>query len=360
MRLGTEEAEGPRAFRLTASQLADRSIRMELYWWIKGFAKTLVWMIVTMISPEWYALMAVDNLGSAIQYKAKFTQLPPHCHPPRGWTLAHMFFANMGGFAIRSNTKRRAGDIHHLTANSLLQLMKLQGRYIKGDSLPNQEDVQDRSKSDFFAKSLTVLQILWFIVNCIARLANGLPTTQLEMSVFGMATCALFTYAILFEKPYSVKSATILLCLDGPMPDDMREMLQSEMDERERSGVVRNLRTSGGGFMSTVTMVGFAVTIGAFHVAAWNFYYPTDADMWVWRISSVVSCALLFIVVPVLEAILEKVPGYFDSDGNALLMSCFGLYIGTRAILAVEMIRLLFFIPPEGFLVAWVDSVPHL
>lgn len=112
--------------------------------------------------------------------------------------------------------------------------------------------------------------------------------------------------------------------------------------------------------MSTVTMVGFAVTIGAFHVAAWNFYYPTDADMWVWRISSVVSCTLLLVVVPVLEAILEKVPGYFDSDGNALLMSCFGLYIGTRAILAVEMIRLLFFIPPEGFLVTWVDSVPHL
>lgn len=351
------EAEAPRAFKLTASQLEDRSIQTELYWWFKGFAKTLVWMIITIISPEWYALIAVDNLVSAIRNKAKFTQLPSHCHPPRGWTLAHMFFANMGGFAIRSNTKRRAGDIDHLTAKSLLQLMRLQGRYIEGDSLPNQEDIQDRSKSDFFAKSLIVLQVSWFIVNCIARLASGLPTTQLEMSVFGTATCSLFTYAILFEKPYSVKSVTILLSFDMPMPGDVAEILGSDQEQRNLSGVIRNLQDPYPSFTGMATVVGFAAVIGAFHIAAWDFAFPSHADMWVWQISSVVSCAMLPVALPMLWAI-ESLYGSSKFAFSTMLFAA--LYVGTRAILAVEMIRFFFFIPPGGFGTTWADNVPHI
>ena len=48
-------------------------------------------------------------------------------------------------------------------------------------SLPPEEEIQDKSKSDWLAKTIVLLQTLWFVTQCIARGIENLPTTELEI-----------------------------------------------------------------------------------------------------------------------------------------------------------------------------------
>ena len=44
--------------------------------------------------------------------------------------------------------------------------------------------VQDRSKSDYLAKTLGALQALWFVTQCASRFAKSLPITSFEVGVY--------------------------------------------------------------------------------------------------------------------------------------------------------------------------------
>ena len=50
-----------------------------------------------------------------------------------------------------------------------------------------EEDVNDRSKGNGPSKGLVMLQTIWFVIQCIARKAQGLVITQLEPSAFAFA-----------------------------------------------------------------------------------------------------------------------------------------------------------------------------
>jgi hypothetical protein len=49
------------------------------------------------------------------------------------------------------------------------------------------EEIRDKSKGDFISKGLVVLQTGWFIAQCIARGAQGLPITELELVTIAFA-----------------------------------------------------------------------------------------------------------------------------------------------------------------------------
>ena len=51
----------------------------------------------------------------------------------------------------------------------------------------SEEDINDRSKGDGLSKGLVVLQTAWFVIQCIARKAQGLVITQLELSTLAFA-----------------------------------------------------------------------------------------------------------------------------------------------------------------------------
>lgn len=195
-----------------------KRVMSDLYRWVTGLRSVMVWTIVTTMAPEFYAFTALRQLDSARRWRRKFQQLPPGFHPPHGWTLTHMFFANMGGFAVVSNTVHRPRHVTtHLTALSLFYLIRQRPELMKPESLPSESEILDRSKSDAFAKSLVVFQVAWFVVNCITRLAKGISTTQVEMRITGTAICSPVTYATLFDKPRSVKTASVLVSLSASL-----------------------------------------------------------------------------------------------------------------------------------------------
>ena len=60
--------------------------------------KSVKWMIITIITPEFTLGIAAARLGSALESRKNFRDLA--ATDGIEWTLKHGFYANMGGFAI--------------------------------------------------------------------------------------------------------------------------------------------------------------------------------------------------------------------------------------------------------------------
>lgn len=190
------------------------------------------WMVVNILFPEFMVLQATLEFYMAIQalnlmrkngkevaypwwYNFLFQQSSNswrhpiifsyfHRHPTQDpepkpverpkWTLTHCFFANMGGFYYNDGESR-----FPLTA---LQIAAEES----GFNTPNmqEQDIQDKSKSDWFAKIIAVLQFSQLILSLIVRRLQGLDFSQLETITLGFVLCGALIYLIYLYKPQNV------------------------------------------------------------------------------------------------------------------------------------------------------------
>ena len=128
------------------------------------------------------------------------------------WTTAHSYYALMGGFVFDTSDE----DVNFLpNGRSRLTLTPAGLFYLLGhelELLPNisEEHICDKSKASNLAKTLVCLQALWFCVQFLVRLAQGLAVSLLELNVFGHAICALLMYLLWWDKPLDIEEPTVL------------------------------------------------------------------------------------------------------------------------------------------------------
>ncbi|KAG1741133.1 hypothetical protein EDB19DRAFT_1908159 [Suillus lakei] len=115
----------------------------------------------------------------------------------REWTTTHGFFAWMGGFMLYVNGERRAT----LTPHELLRFV-----HDKSVDMPviAKEDIEDRSKGDTLSKGVAVFQLLWFVLQFVARCAQNLPTTLLEIDTLAVTALTCIAYCLWFKKPKDI------------------------------------------------------------------------------------------------------------------------------------------------------------
>ena len=119
------------------------------------------------------------------------------------WTMEQAFLAVSGGVAIDTSQFWHRPYMS-LTPNGVVLLAEI-------GLLPrlSKQDVQDRSRADAIAKSISCLQAMWFFIQGVARVCAGLPLTLLELHTMTHIICVLAMYAIWFRKPYGVTSPMI-------------------------------------------------------------------------------------------------------------------------------------------------------
>ncbi len=61
------------------------------------------------------------------------------------------------------------------------------------------ELISDRSKSNLLGKGLVCMQVIWFLIQCIARAVAGYPLALLEVHTMVHVVCALFMYALWWQ-----------------------------------------------------------------------------------------------------------------------------------------------------------------
>ena len=68
-----------------------------------------------------------------------------------------------------------------------------------------ENEIRDRSKGDVLSKALVVIQAGWFVLQCIARRIERLPTTELELVTLAFAALNFMTYGLWWNKPLNVQ-----------------------------------------------------------------------------------------------------------------------------------------------------------
>ncbi|KAK4921655.1 hypothetical protein LTR49_010941 [Elasticomyces elasticus] len=113
-----------------------------------------------------------------------------------------------------------------------------------------------------------------------------------------------------------------------------------------------------------------SIPVGALHVAGWNLHFPTVVELWLWRTAAITSTAILpfgLLAAVTIMLLLSLVEDHLDvpEDLGMWLMIILGgfvsvVYVASRLVLIVEMLRCLFFLQPEAFQATWAASIPHI
>ena len=327
------------------------------------------WTLITILAPEWYSGTAIQELTDARRLLRNLQGLPKAQHPARGWTLAHAFFVNMGGFRIPvQDIADEWPSLVVLKGESFLKILQEQCYILRqsdqplGVVLPTEADILDRSKSDRFAKSITILQVSYFCVSCFVRLGKHLPITLLELGTLGFAACSMVSYAVLFKKPRAVNSTVILPDLKlGACPSASKIV-------KDNGPLLKSAGTAKWKSDTWIPTILLSVVLGAIHIAGWNLAFPSQLDRWLWRSCAIASAAspLLWmgLSLPLLAMTLTNFSDSAIMAGvwatwvqQAILVV---VYVISRTVLMSLMVRSLFFLPPEAFTTTWETSIPHL
>lgn len=70
------------------------------------------------------------------------------------------------------------------------------------------EEIADKSKGNGLAKILVCVQSIWFCIQCVARLAQHLPLSLLEINTAAHALAAVTTYLLWWHKPLGIERPT--------------------------------------------------------------------------------------------------------------------------------------------------------
>ncbi|KAH6868511.1 hypothetical protein BKA58DRAFT_387032 [Alternaria rosae] len=306
------------------------------------FWRKTKWMAVTVIFPEFIFAKAVCELQMAIEDLHKLKQQEvafgwkveygrgcrllyriyhPHktslSRPPsellswsKTWTLTHSYFANMGGIVGDPGSNRYA----LVTAHALVECCVPRKHKPLGNLRLTKEDILDKSKADDLLKTVAALQILWLIVSVITRKVYDLPISLLEVCTVAFATLSITTYVANLAKPKDVDVPVVLydsvthsndmnlldLCGDSFFKQISRPTEQHGASPKKPRIKNDMLRLQAHGTQHVTLMYALAVStmcFGAIHCAAWQNYFPSEVEMTLWQVASVLSSTLPLITL---------------------------------------------------------------
>lgn len=119
-------------------------------------------------------------------------------HKDKGWKRIHGYFVQMGGFVLYQGKTA-------LYPLSIAEMETLERAGKMEWPETTSEDIEDRSKGDYLAKGVVILQSLWFVTQCIARAVNHIMLTELELSTAGFAVLNGVMYFYWWNKPLDVR-----------------------------------------------------------------------------------------------------------------------------------------------------------
>ncbi|KAJ7151291.1 hypothetical protein C8R43DRAFT_1067476 [Mycena crocata] len=354
--------------------------RLALLW------RRLKLMLVAIVAPELMVGFAARQFFTARSFAKDF-----------GISKTHGFFICMGGFVSRSR---------HNPIVTEEQLDEALG-FITDIRAEEEEDIKDKSKGDALSKGVALVQGLWFTTQCIARVHQRLPVSELEVTTLAFAVINIFIYVLWWAKPLDVQRPILV----GPqgeaptvdlVPDEPNSSLLGPSAEKHSEAVAEPWRgtvldglvgalygnygedynptsyPSVPSFWATASndirdrykhafliecLVG--AIFGGIHCAAWNVDFPSTEEMWMWRSAALTVAAVPGIVAGVLAA--RWLDSVDDDSAWTVVVAGIPLFLG----LVIYPIARLFLIvlplialraPPPGTLtdINWSVYIPHL
>ncbi|KAJ7117540.1 hypothetical protein C8R44DRAFT_559740, partial [Mycena epipterygia] len=147
-------------------------------------------MLIAILAPEIMVGFAARQFMAARRFSRAWYSF----HVEFDVSLTHGFFICMDGFVSR---------IGHHPIVTKKQLTN--GDYAFAIRQVEAEDISDKSKGDTLCKGVALLQGLWFVTQCLARISQHLPVTQLEVATLAFALINVFIWSLWWAKPLDVE-----------------------------------------------------------------------------------------------------------------------------------------------------------
>ncbi|KAL2796641.1 hypothetical protein BJX66DRAFT_133898 [Aspergillus keveii] len=283
---------------------------------------------IGILGPEFLLMIAIGQWSSARSSVKKFRRLKPNIQ--NEWTVAHAFYADMGGFLLDGPGIQSPFPID---ATQLLFLVE--HRYVQCPDITRKE-IEDKNKSDGFTRCLVVCQAVWMLLNCILRVAQGLALTTLELTTVSFVLVFFATSFCWYHKPQDVSTTYTLTlganinavrekhCPRGLVPEDwfsnpldflhprfhichilwhyynailirlhcpvFSRPVTARPYDRIPNDIFPHLDTLAES-IAAPTILGF----GALFMCAWNFHFPTGVEHTLWRVAA--TYTLLFTII---------------------------------------------------------------
>ncbi|CZR55538.1 uncharacterized protein PAC_05426 [Phialocephala subalpina] len=311
--------------------------------------KKVKWMLVAVLAPEVVASCSCDEWLAAKSIRLEMKSKGYPC------SMVLAFYIYMGGLAIRTSS----GTIL-IRHKAYKALMDIDERDDIVAQLPYDQDILDRSKTDSLTVVLACMQSIWLVVQCIGRTVEGTAISELELSTCGFVLCSLTAYALWWNKPYDVEHRTIIeLPKATESISRIAEILkENNTDEKTDYGFDRVYLTQipdHDGIDSLYVVVPLGILLSAVHLAAWNWAFPSQVELWLWRVSSLSLLSTCFVFF------LFRVSNLDDTVEKFAAYTSVVIYCIARVIILVQ-IFLCFRAMPESVYreVAWAQFIPHL
>ncbi|KAK0389859.1 hypothetical protein NLU13_3432 [Sarocladium strictum] len=208
------------------------------------------------------------------------------------WTIRMAFFADMGGFVLHAADSQpfplNAKQLHWLVVNKF-------------------------SKQDRLSKLMSSIQVTYLVVDCIARTAQGLAITTLELNTLCIVVCSLMTAFAWLHKPvdirtpYKIASPCTITEINGGRDWDTTPL---DFIDENGPGWALNVQPFMGmpvipdarpiqhipndrfpmnpyGAQEYCVCFGTLLFTGL-HILGWNFSFPSATEKVLWRVSSLI------------------------------------------------------------------------
>ena len=187
-------------------------------------------MIITWALRQWLGARRLENLYKGGQIYPIYPQILNYkilLMLDRGWTNAHGHFIQMGGFMLFDSEANIAkGVLTPEIFSELLTKKKIEFPYV------TVEEIEDRSKTDGFSKTIALGQTLWFVAQCIARRAQhpSLDLTPIELLTLSLAVLNGVMYFLWWNKPMNVRCPIRVYLLDKSYTPNISNKTKSDMN----------------------------------------------------------------------------------------------------------------------------------
>ncbi|KAH8807781.1 hypothetical protein F5884DRAFT_857348 [Xylogone sp. PMI_703] len=374
----------------------------------RNYLHKIKWWVVALICPDGLAVSSCEQWRNARSSVEALKKIYPW------WTMTHGFYAEMGGYRVMSE----GGDTHKYIFRVKELIWLTQKGILSIPEIPL-EELHDRSNADWLAKTIALVQSIWFMMQICARINQHLPITTLELATVAFIGCTGLMYFFWWHKPMDLETFTPIpdpgitsthlcdlarsICLlhevsewyrpppkeahdhgwdwfwfEKPMvlsrlevisagdqvPSDLRVILKDNFTAHARvtswfMPAVNESHSSEWGPWDHVCVFTIGTLFNGIHLAAWKFHFPSDTESLLWKISVCSMLGVIYLWVP-MAGLTWWLPNRSRTKSIPYWIAtwCYAL---ARMYLLVEVFFGMRALEPKVFLsVNWTQYVPHV
>lgn len=342
----------------------------------------------TILAPEFIAVEGAQEWTQA-------RKVVKDCRPFTGdqpMTLVQSFYVGMFGIRYRTAAGTRVLWPNQFVWLLQRGLFKWEDHASWGMAL---QDIRDRSNADGAAKFFALAQVAWFVAQAIIRAVNDLPFAPFESMTLGYIPLFGLTYFFWWVKPKDIEHPTEIdlppmtedeqtyfesMSISHDFDNEgsprqtslwsiwyltprtfEKEARDRRLQQREEEIVEHVQRHKDHGFpilvrakplnvkekeddivlahwdpdlyrskLWPITCL-FGISFPALHLVSWNGVFPTVFELWLWRVSGIVSMVSMLVFMQ-----SERLVARRNDPWTIVKVFCPAIYLLTRVIMLAE------------------------